>query len=107
MNRPPVTPTYDSVYDEFDSPLMRRIRVEAYGEDIGQHSWVSAPDLRADIARLRLAPAHRLLDPGCGPCGPLTFVAAEVGCRGTGADSRPDALAVRRRRRGALGARPR
>jgi hypothetical protein len=26
---------YDSTYREFDSPLMRQLRQEAYGEDIG------------------------------------------------------------------------
>ncbi|MBI1796355.1 MAG: hypothetical protein HYR74_04820 [Candidatus Eisenbacteria bacterium] len=45
---------YDSFYKEFDSTLTRRLRAEAYGEDIGQHSWVSAAELRDDIARLRL-----------------------------------------------------
>ena len=37
---------YESFYREFDSPLMRKLRREAYGEDIGQHSWVSADELR-------------------------------------------------------------
>ena len=40
---------YESFYREFDSPLMRQIRREAYGEDIGQHSWVGADELRGDI----------------------------------------------------------
>jgi len=71
--------TYDSVYDEFDSPVMRRVRSEAYGEDIGQHSWVTARDLRGDIDRLKLAPTDHLLDVGCGPCGPLTYVLSAVG----------------------------
>jgi hypothetical protein len=37
---------YEATYREFDSPLMRQIRREAYGEDIGQHSWVGAAELR-------------------------------------------------------------
>lgn len=95
--------TYNSVYDEFDSPLMRRVRSEAYGEDIGQHSWVTARDLRADIDRLRLAPSHHLLDVGCGPCGPLTYVLRSVGCRGTGLDLSSEAVAAGRRRAASLG----
>lgn len=99
----PKSKTYDSVYDEFDSPLMRRVRTEAYGEDIGQHSWVTAHDLRADIERLRLESSHHLLDIGCGPCGPLTYVLRSVGCRGTGLDLSGEAVSLGRRRAAALG----
>ena len=94
---------YGSAYRDFDLPLMRRIRAEAYGEDIGQHSWVTAEQLRADIARLGLTRASRLLDLGCGPCGPLTFVVREAGCEGTGVELSPAALAVGRARATALG----
>lgn len=99
----PRSKTYGSVYDEFDSPLMRRVRTEAYGEDIGQHSWVTARDLLADIDRLRLTPSHHLLDIGCGPCGPLTYVLQSVGCRGTGFDLSGEAVSLGRRRAAALG----
>jgi SAM-dependent methyltransferase len=99
----PGNQTYNSVYDDFDSPLMRRVRGEAYGEDIGQHSWVTARDLRADIDRLRLVPSHHLLDIGCGPCGPLTFALRVAGCRGTGFDLNREAVALGRRRAASLG----
>src|SRR5215470_17829683 len=94
---------YDSVYREFDSPLAQRIREEAYGEDIGQHSWVRVDELRADIVRLRLGPSSRFLDLGCGPCGPLTFVLGTVGCSGTGTDVSESALDAGRRRGASLG----
>ncbi|MEP6495316.1 MAG: methyltransferase domain-containing protein [bacterium] len=94
---------YESFYREFDSPLMRGLRREAYGEDIGQHSWVGAEELRADIPRLALSPASRLLDLGCGPCGPLTFVLAATGCRGTGVDLSPSGLEVGRARAASMG----
>jgi SAM-dependent methyltransferase len=94
---------YDASYEAFDSSLMRQVRQRAYGEDIGQHSWVTATELRADISRLRLSPSSRLLDVGCGPGGPLTFVLRSVGCRGTGIESSPAALFAGRRRAVALG----
>lgn len=94
---------YDSFYREFDSPLMRQVRLEAYGEDIGQHSWVVAEELRRDVARLELALSSRFLDLGCGPCGPLTFVLGSVRCRGTGTDMSPSALAAGRVRAVTLG----
>jgi SAM-dependent methyltransferase len=97
---------YESLYRDFDSPLMRRIRSEAYDEDIGQHSWVRASDLRADVQRLRLVPSSRLLDLGCGACGPLTFVLAAAQCRGTGVDASPSALRAGQERGERLGVAP-
>lgn len=94
---------YESFYRDFDSPLMQQIRREAYGEDIGQHSWVGAEELRGDIHRLKLSPSSRLLDLGCGPCGPLTFILASVRCHGIGVELSPSALRVGRRRAVSLG----
>ena len=94
---------YESFYREFASPLMRRLRQEAYGEDIGQHSWVGSEELRADVRRLGLTPSSRLLDLGCGPGGPLSFVAAAAGCRATGLELSPSALRVARQRAAVLG----
>ena len=89
---------YDALYEQFDSPLMLEIRREAYGEDIGQHSWVTAAELRADIGRLGVSARTRLLDLGCGPCGALAFVVQETGCRAVGADVSVAALAAGRAR---------
>ena len=44
------TDRYESFYREFDSPLMQKIRLETFGEDIGLQSWGSAQEMRADIA---------------------------------------------------------
>jgi cyclopropane fatty-acyl-phospholipid synthase-like methyltransferase len=98
-----LTDGYEPFYRLFDSPLMRQIRREAYGEDVGQHSWVSAAELREDVLRLELTPASRLLDLGCGPCGPLTFILAMVGCAGTGVDLSGSALRVGQTRAATLG----
>jgi SAM-dependent methyltransferase len=94
---------YDSLYEQFDSPLMRRVRLESYGEDIGQHSWVIAEELRKDIPRLALSASSRFLDLGCGPCGPLTFILRSVLCLGTGTDVSASALAAGRSRAASLG----
>jgi len=95
--------SYDELYQEFDSPLMRRIRGEAYEEDIGQYSWVTAEELRHEISRLSLSSASRFLDLGCGPCGPLTFVVGRVGCHGTGVDDSASAIAAGHARAASLG----
>ncbi len=95
--------TYEPFYDSFDSPLMRQVRREAYDEDIGQHSWVTAADLRSDAARLALPVGGVLLDLGCGPCGPLTFVMLATGCHGIGLDASPAALEAGRTRAESVG----
>ncbi len=82
---------------------MRQIRREAYGEDIGQHSWVTADEIRGDIGRLQLVPTSRLIDLGCGPAGPLTFILSLVRCRGTGVEVSDAALRVARLRAKSLG----
>ena len=93
---------YADVYENFHSPVMRRVREEAYGEDIGQHSWVTVEELAGDISRLKLCPANRLLDLGCGPCGPLTFIVTKTGCSATGADSSAEAIAAGKLRTASL-----
>jgi SAM-dependent methyltransferase len=98
----PPLPSYDAYYKAFDSPLMQQLRHEAYGKDIGQHSWATAEELEQDISRLKLTPKSRLLDLGCGPCGPLTFIVARVGCHGFGADSSAEAIASGRARTAAM-----
>jgi len=94
---------YEAIYQQFDSDLMRRIRREAYGEDVGQHSWVSADELRADVARLALERKSRLMDLGCGPCGPLTFVLSIAGCHAVGLEVSSPALEAGRARAPRLG----
>src|SRR5204862_6670583 len=77
---------YDKLYEEFDSPLWQQLRREAYGEDIGQHSWVTADELQEDISLLKLARPSHFLDLGCRAGGTLTFVVGHLGCQ----DSRID-----------------
>jgi len=93
---------YESFYREFDSRLMRQVRAEAYGEDIGQHSWVDVGELREDSRRLVLGPTSRLLDLGSGPCGPLTFLVAQSGCFGVGLELSASAIEVGRLRAATL-----
>ena len=93
-SKEPSKPNYESLYQEFESPLMRELRRDAYGEDIGQHSWVTASDLRRDAVRLGISADDLLLDLGCGPCGPLTFLMKSIGCHGFGVDVSAAALSA-------------
>jgi SAM-dependent methyltransferase len=89
---------YDESYRDFDSPLSQQLRREAYGKDIGQHSWVTAEELEQDLPKLELSRASRFLDLGCGPCGPLAFVIGLVRCHGSGIDVSAKAIAAGRAR---------
>lgn len=90
--------SYDSFYDQFDSPVMRQLRQEAYRDEIGQHSWVRADDLRRDVSRLRISASSNLLDLGCGPCGPLVFLVDTVRCHSVGVELSAAALEAGRTR---------
>jgi SAM-dependent methyltransferase len=94
--------SYDDRYKGFESPLEQQLRREAYGQDIGQHSWVTAEDLAEDMARLQLARASRLLDLGCGPGGPLTYIVGRIGCRATGVDVSNSGIAAAQARAATL-----
>ena len=94
---------YDSFYALFDSPLMQQLRQKAYGQDIGQHSWLTVEELTQDIPRLGLSRTSRLLDLGCGPGGPLTFVVSQVGCLAIGVDVSPPAIESARSRTASFG----
>jgi len=98
-----VTAPYDKLYEHFDLPLMRQLRAEAYGQDIGQHSWVTAEELLGDIPKLKLLPESRLLDLGCGPAGPLTYIVAQTKCQAVGLDVSANAIAAARARAASLG----
>ncbi len=94
---------YEKQYEVFDSPLSRQIRREAYGEDVGQHSWVTASELNTYIPALGLNADRRLLDIGCGPAGPLMYIAAAVGCQAVGLDVSNAAISAGRVRAATLG----
>jgi hypothetical protein len=45
---------YDMTYRHFDEPVLARVRREAFGEDIGQNSWLTADECRTYCQWLRL-----------------------------------------------------
>ncbi len=77
---------YDSVYDNFANSVLARVRSEAFGEDIGQNSWLTVDEYRGFLALLELNAEMSVLDVCCGSGGPALFLARQVGCRVTGID---------------------
>lgn len=83
---------YDANYGNFKSELYAQIRREAFGEDIGQSSWLTADELDRFIIRLNLGAGKTLLDVACGSGGPALHIASRTGCSVKGLDIHKDAI---------------
>lgn len=77
---------YDRTYGSFADRLNATIRSEAFGEEIGQNSWVTADEYRGFLGWLGIDESHHVLEVACGSGGPALFMARETGCRVTGFD---------------------
>src|SRR6516162_1474452 len=62
---------YDTNYDNFQTELYSEIRREAFGEDIGQNSWMTASEQDVFVDWLHLSTGKKLLDIACGSGGRL------------------------------------
>lgn len=80
------THQYDAVYGRFKDELYAQIRMETFGEDIGQNSWLIAEEQKMFCGWLALGPQSHLLEVASGSGGPALFTAVMTGCRVTGVD---------------------
>jgi SAM-dependent methyltransferase len=78
---------YDNAYANYDAEVYRQIRVETYGEDLGQTSWVTSEESEEIPRALHLTPSSYVLEIGCGSGRYALQVAATVGCRVVGLDA--------------------
>jgi cyclopropane fatty-acyl-phospholipid synthase-like methyltransferase len=77
---------YNSAYSNYASDVYRQVRIETYGQDLGQTSWATTEE-SAEIPRmLRLEPDSSVLELGCGSGGYALHLASTVGCRIVGVD---------------------
>ncbi|MDH3377786.1 MAG: class I SAM-dependent methyltransferase [Gammaproteobacteria bacterium] len=89
---------YASTYAFLDSPLIQKIRAEVFDHDIGQHSWTTVTELDEFLVDLELTESGRLLDFGCGPGGPLTYLVMNADVTATGIELDADALRLAKNR---------
>jgi len=85
---------YDANYGNFDTELYSEIRREAFGEDIGQNSWLTADEQDRFLSGLNLSPGKILLDVACGAGGPALRIAAKTGCSVVGIDVHEQAVST-------------
>jgi SAM-dependent methyltransferase len=87
---------YDTNYGGFQTALYEEIRREAFGEDIGQNSWLTADEQDTFVSWLDLAAGKTLLDVACGAGGPALRLAAMTGCSIVGIDVHEQAISTAR-----------
>jgi len=85
---------YDANYGNFQAELYTEIRREAFGDDIGQNSWMTADEQDMFLEWLDLSPNKTLLDVACGSGGPTLRIAAKTGCSVIGVDLHEQAIAT-------------
>lgn len=77
---------YNSIYGNFAADVLAEVRRDAFGEDIGQNSWLTSDELLRFLQWLEPGPESELLEVACGSGGPALFVAKMARCRITGVD---------------------
>jgi cyclopropane fatty-acyl-phospholipid synthase-like methyltransferase len=87
---------YNSNYGNFQTELYAQIRLEAFGEDIGQNSWLTSDEQDKFMEWLELSPGKTLLDVACGAGGPALRIAAVTGCSVVGIDVHEQAVTTAR-----------
>jgi 2-polyprenyl-3-methyl-5-hydroxy-6-metoxy-1,4-benzoquinol methylase len=94
---------YDATYGNFQTELYAQIRRDAFGEDIGQSSWLTAAEQDKFLGWLNLSSGKTLLDVACGSGGPVLRIAANTGCSVAGVDVHEQAIATANSLAGARG----
>jgi cyclopropane fatty-acyl-phospholipid synthase-like methyltransferase len=91
--RPRVSGHYSAQYEQFAADVHSRVRSAAFGEDIGQNSWLTADELEGFADWLQLDSSSFLLDVACGSGGPALHLVRQTGCTMTGVELYAEAVA--------------
>jgi SAM-dependent methyltransferase len=83
---------YDANYGNFQTELYAQIRRDAFGDDIGQSSWLTADEQDKFLGWLNLSSGKTLLDIACGSGGPVLRLAERTGCAVVGVDVHEQAI---------------
>jgi SAM-dependent methyltransferase len=85
---------FDSTYSHFTKQVLATIRMETFGQDIGQNSWTTAEEYDRFLSWLDLRPEHHALEVASGSGGPACYIANRLGCRVTGIDANESGVAT-------------
>jgi cyclopropane fatty-acyl-phospholipid synthase-like methyltransferase len=79
-------------YDAFRHEVLAEIRREAFGEDVGQFSWITAEEYRGFLKLLNVGLTSVMLDVACGSGGLSLYAASLTGCQIIGVDLSAEAI---------------
>jgi ubiquinone/menaquinone biosynthesis C-methylase UbiE len=85
---------YDTAYGNFSNKVLQEVRQDAFGDDIGQNSWITTDEFLRLLKHLGLKSTSNVLEIGCGSGGPSLFMARTFGCHVTGIDINEKAIAT-------------
>jgi SAM-dependent methyltransferase len=77
---------YNNVYGDFASRAEAEVRRLAFGDDIGQSSWMTAAEWLRFADQVGASATSHVLEVGSGSGGPAVHLAGARGCRVTGVD---------------------
>jgi SAM-dependent methyltransferase len=77
---------YNNAYRNYASDPYRQVRIETYGQDFGQTSWVTTEESLEIPELLDLGPDSSVLEIGCGSGGYSLHLAEKLGCQIVGLD---------------------
>jgi len=77
---------FHNTYANFTAQVLRAIREETYGEDIGQNSWLTADEFDHFTGWLGLDSHAHVLEVASGSGGPALHMAQRYGCWVSGVD---------------------
>lgn len=81
-------------YANFSAQVLAAVREAAYGEDIGQNSWLTVDEYERFAAWLDPQPSSHLLEVASGSGGPALHLARKYGCQVTGVDINAEGIAA-------------
>ena len=70
---------HDTHYRQVEADVYRAVRAEAFGEDLGQASWITAPECDEFCRWLGLRAGQRMLEVACGSGGTALRIAERLG----------------------------
>jgi SAM-dependent methyltransferase len=85
---------YDGAYGNFATTVLEQVRREAFGEDIGQNSWLTADEYLRFFKWLELKSTSNVLEVACGSGSPALFMARTTGCHILGIDNNENGIAT-------------
>jgi SAM-dependent methyltransferase len=85
---------YDSHYTQVEAQVYRAIRAEAFGEDLGQTSWITAAECDEFCRWLGLTGGQHVLEIACGSGGVSLRMAQRFGVSVVGVDINPAAVSA-------------